>query len=46
MSAEMVRVASAQYRIEQFQSWDRLEAHITLWVEEAAKAGARLLVFP
>jgi len=46
MSAEMVRVASAQYRIERFHSWDLLEAHVTKWVDEAANAGARLLVFP
>jgi len=46
MSAEMVRVASAQYRIEQFRSWDLLEANVTRWVEEAANAGARLLMFP
>lgn len=46
MSAETVRIASAQYRIDQFGSWELLEAHVTRWVEEAAGAGARLLVFP
>lgn len=46
MSAEKIRVASAQYRIEQFRSWDLLEANVTQWVEEAAHAGAQLLMFP
>lgn len=46
MSAALVRVASAQYRINQFRSWELLEAHVTQWVEEAARAGARLLMFP
>jgi predicted amidohydrolase len=46
MGAEMHRVASAQYRIEQLASWDQLEARITKWVEEGANAGARLLAFP
>lgn len=41
-----IRVASAQYRIEKFSSWDALEAHISRWVEEAAVNGARLLMFP
>jgi predicted amidohydrolase len=41
-----VRVASAQYTIEYLGDWDRLENKLTLWVDKAAKSGARLLVFP
>jgi predicted amidohydrolase len=46
MNADTVRVASAQYRIDQFRSWDSLTAHVARWVAEAANAGARLLAFP
>jgi predicted amidohydrolase len=46
MSAEIARVASAQYSIEQFASWDALEAKAAKWVAEAANAGAKLLAFP
>jgi predicted amidohydrolase len=46
MSIETVRVASAQYKIEFLRNWDTLEGKVAHWVEEAAGAGARLLVFP
>lgn len=46
MNGALVRVASAQYTIDQFDTWERLEAHISRWVDEAASAGARILVFP
>jgi predicted amidohydrolase len=46
MNAATVKVASAQYRIEQFRSWETLAAHISRWVSEAANAGAQLLSFP
>ena len=46
MSAATVRVATAQYKIDQFLSWDTLVANVTTWVEEAVNGGARILVFP
>lgn len=41
-----VRVASAQYQIECFREWAVFEAKLASWVEEAAREGARLVVFP
>jgi predicted amidohydrolase len=41
-----IRVASAQYPIECFRKWDALEEKLASWVEQAAREGARLLVFP
>lgn len=46
MKTTKVRVASAQYRIEPFNTWQALEAHLSRWVEEASLNGARLLMFP
>lgn len=46
MKGEVVRVASAQYRIEPASSWDALDGKLSSWVSDAANAGARLLVFP
>jgi predicted amidohydrolase len=40
------RIALAQYPIERLESFGAFEAKMARWVEEAAKAGARLLVFP
>jgi predicted amidohydrolase len=40
------RIALAQYPIEQLPSFEAFETKIARWVEEAAKSGARLLVFP
>ena len=42
----MFRVAAAQYPIERLASWFAYEAKLTRWVNEAASAGANLLVFP
>lgn len=39
-------LALAQYPIEQLASFDAWERKISTWVEGAAQAGARLLVFP
>lgn len=41
-----IRVASAQYRIECFREWEALEGKLASWTEQAAREGARLLVFP
>ena len=41
-----VRVASAQYDISFFNSWDEYSQKITRWVNEAVANGAQLLVFP
>ncbi|HJP68580.1 MAG TPA: carbon-nitrogen hydrolase family protein [Sphingomicrobium sp.] len=46
MNNSTVRIASAQYRIEKFGSWDALEGHISRWVEEAAQNRAKLMMFP
>lgn len=46
MTAKTVRVASAQYEIECFLNWEAIEAKLESWIEEAAAAGAQLLVFP
>ncbi|WP_295529247.1 carbon-nitrogen hydrolase family protein [Novosphingobium sp. Chol11] len=40
------RVAAAQYPIDQLADWAAYEAKLARWVEEAAGAGAALLVFP
>lgn len=41
-----ITIAAAQYPIEAVSSWDAYCAKLTWWVEEAAKHGARLAVFP
>jgi predicted amidohydrolase len=46
MCAQIVRVASAQYGIDEFADWNSLETNCARWVKEAADAGARLLAFP
>ncbi len=44
--APLLKVAAAQYPIDFLASWADFRAKITRWVEEAVRAGARLLVFP
>src|SRR5262245_66223881 len=39
-------IALAQYPIERLASFQAFEAKIGRWVDQAAKSGARLLVFP
>lgn len=46
MSGGAFRLAAAQYPIDRLDGWAAYAAKITAWVEEAAAAGARLLVFP
>jgi predicted amidohydrolase len=46
LSAEKIRVASAQYTLEPNREWSALADKLDSWVGEAARAGARLLVFP
>ena len=41
-----MRVAAAAYPMEFLDSWGAYEDKLTLWVSEAADAGADLLVFP
>jgi predicted amidohydrolase len=45
-SKQQLRVAAAQYPIEWLDSFDAWRAKLTRWVEDAALAGAGLLVFP
>jgi predicted amidohydrolase len=40
------RIASSQYPIEFLGDWPRYEAKIERWVDEAVRAGAKLLLFP
>ena len=40
------RIAAAQYPIDFLGGWERYEAKITHWVDEAVRNGARLLLFP
>mgnify|MGYP001819434255 FL=1 len=40
------KIAAAQYPLDELRSQAEYEAKITRWVEEAAGAGAKLLVFP
>ncbi|MFM5948193.1 MAG: carbon-nitrogen hydrolase family protein [Novosphingobium sp.] len=39
-------VAAAQYPIEQLANWSAYAAKLEMWVEAAARGGARLAVFP
>ena len=41
-----IRVAAAQYPIEQVQSFAAWQEKLTRWVEEAAALGATLAIFP
>src|SRR5262245_46849274 len=40
------RIALAQYPVDELASVAAFEAKVARWVEDAARAGARLLVFP
>ncbi len=44
--ARIVRVAAAQYPVEEIASAAAFEAKLSRWVEQAAAKGAQLLVFP
>jgi predicted amidohydrolase len=46
MTPPSIRVAAAQYPIEELTSFAAFEAKLTRWVREAASHGAQLLVFP
>ena len=46
MTARTIRVAAAQYPIEEITSFDAFEDKVLQWVREAVADGARLLVFP
>lgn len=41
-----VRIAAAQYPIDEIKSFEALRTKLTWWVEEAARERAQLLVFP
>lgn len=41
-----VKIAAATYPIDRVETWAAWDAKVTRWVEEAARAGAELLVFP
>ncbi len=41
-----VKIASAQYPIEEITSFPEFQAKISLWVQQAAAEGAEVLVFP
>ena len=41
-----LRIAAAQYPIDWLEGWQAFTAKLTGWVEEAARDGAELLVFP
>jgi len=40
------RAAIAQYPVSRPVSWDEAESTLAHWIDEAAAAGASLLVFP
>jgi predicted amidohydrolase len=46
MKQQNIRVATAAYPIAAHQKFAAWQAHTAAWVDEAAKAGAQLLVFP
>lgn len=46
MNDPVIKDASAQYPVEFHKNWQSLSSKIRRWVEEAASAGARVLVFP
>ncbi len=46
MNSTVIRVASAQYAADRFESFDEFRQKFARWVSEAAGAGAKLLVFP
>ena len=46
MMTRKIKIAAAQYPLDELQDLRAYEAKITRWVEEALEAGAELLVFP
>lgn len=46
MTERRLKLAAAQYPIDWLDGWDTYVAKLTRWVEEAARDGAQLLVFP
>ena len=46
MTPPSIRIAAAQYPIEELASFAAFEAKLARWVREAAGHGAQLLVFP
>jgi predicted amidohydrolase len=46
MAREPVRIAAAQYPIEELASFAAFETKLAAWVSEAAGRGAKLLLFP
>ncbi len=46
MTARVIRVAAAQYPIEEITSFAAFEAKLLRWVQQAVAHGAQLLVFP
>lgn len=44
--ARTIRIASAQYPVEELESFDAFREKLDAWVAEAAGTGAQLLVFP
>ncbi|BDP40093.1 amidohydrolase [Deinococcus aetherius] len=42
----VLRVAAAAYPVDFHPGWEAYAAKVTAWVEDAARQGARLLVFP
>ena len=46
MMTRKIKIAAAQYPLDELKDLEAYEAKITRWVEEAVLAGAGLLVFP
>lgn len=46
MMARKIKIAAAQYPLDELNDLKAYEAKITRWVDEAVGAGAGLLVFP
>ena len=46
MMTRKIKIAAAQYPLDELKDLAAYEAKITRWVEEAVSAGAGLLVFP
>ncbi|MCI0734486.1 MAG: carbon-nitrogen hydrolase family protein [Methylococcaceae bacterium] len=46
MNQPIVKVAAAQYPVDSHENWQSFSAKIRRWVEEAAAADARVLLFP
>jgi predicted amidohydrolase len=46
MTERRFKLAAAQYPIDRLEGWQAYATKLTGWVEEAAREGAKLLVFP